>query len=55
MLGMHDLKAQDLHCLTPEAVKALAAQMLEHIEHRASELQRRPQLIKRKDESISIR
>ncbi len=31
MLGMRDLKAQDLQGLTPEAVTALAAQMLEHI------------------------
>lgn len=36
MLGMRDLKAQDLQGLTPEAVKALAAQMLAHIEHQAS-------------------
>jgi transposase len=35
MLSMRDLKAQDLHGLTPDAVTALAAQMLEHIEQQA--------------------
>jgi hypothetical protein len=38
MLGMRDLMAQDLHGLTPEAITALAAQMLEHIERQAGEL-----------------
>jgi transposase len=42
MLSMRDLKAQDLHGLTPDAVKALAAQMLEHI-------------IERKDREIAWR
>ena len=55
MLGMRDLKAQDLHGLTPEALTALAAQMLEHIEHQASELERRQQLIERKDRDIAWR
>jgi transposase len=55
MLGMRDLKAQDLHGLTPEAVTALAAQMLEHIEHQASELERQQQLIERKDRDIAWR
>jgi transposase len=50
MLSMRDLKAQDLHGLTPDAVKALAAQMLEHIEHQASELERRQQLIEVKQQ-----
>jgi transposase len=55
MLGMRDLKAQDLHGLTPDAVTALAAQLLEHIEHQASELERRQQLIERKDRDIAWR
>jgi len=55
MLGMRDLKAQDLHGLTPDAVTALATQLLEHIEHQASELERRQQLIERKDRDIAWR
>ena len=55
MLSMRDLKAPDLHGLTPEAVTALAAQMLEHIERQASELQRQQQLIERKDRDIAWR
>jgi transposase len=55
MLGVRDLKAQDLHGLAPEAVTALAAQMLEHIERQASELERRQQLIERKDRDIAWR
>jgi transposase len=55
MLGMRDLKAQDLRGLTPEALTALAAQMLERIEHQASELERRQQLIERKDRDIAWR
>jgi len=55
MLGMRDLKTQDLQGLTPEAVTALAAQMLEHIEHQAIELERRQQLIERKDRDIAWR
>jgi len=62
MLSMRDLKAHDLHGLTPEAVKALAAQMLEHIDHQALEIQRKghelevkQQLIERKDRDIAWR
>ena len=40
MLSMRDLKPQDLQGLSPDTVAALAAQMLEHIAHQASELQR---------------
>ena len=39
MLSMRDLKPQDLQGLSPDTVAALAAQMLEHIRHQASELQ----------------
>jgi transposase len=38
MLSMRDLKPQDRQGLSPESVTALAAQMLEHIRHQASEL-----------------
>jgi transposase len=55
MLGMHDLKAQDLHGLTPSDLAALAAQMLEHIHGQAGELERRQQLIERKDRDIAWR
>ena len=39
MLSMCDLKAQDLQGLSPETITALAAQMLQHMEHQADELQ----------------
>jgi transposase len=55
MLGMRDLKAQDLHGLTPDAVTALAAQMLEHIQRQTSEIERQQQLIERKDRDIAWR
>ena len=52
MLSMRELKTQDLRGLTPDAVKALAAQMLEHIERQDSELARRQQLIDLKQQLI---
>src|ERR1035438_7961855 len=66
---MRDLKAQDLQGLPPEAVTALAAQMLEHIEHQADELESKgrelesrshelelkQKLIERKDRDIAWR
>ena len=62
MLSMRDLKAQDLQGLSPETVTALAAQMLEHIEQQARDLdlQRRDlevkqKLIERKDRDIAWR
>ena len=62
MLSTRDLKAQDLQGLSPEAVTALAAQMLERIEQqtRDLELQRRDleikqKLIERKDRDIAWR
>jgi transposase len=55
MLGMPDLKALDLHGLTPDAVAALAVQMLEHIECQSRELERQQQLIERKDRDIAWR
>jgi transposase len=39
MLSMRDIKAHDLHGLPPSDVAALAAQLLEHIEQQAAELQ----------------
>ena len=62
MLSMHDLKPQDLQGLPQESVTALAAQMLEHIRHQASELQSRShelelqqKLLQRKDRDIAYR
>ena len=62
MLGMRDLKAQDLQGLSPSDLTALAAQMLVHIEQQARDLdlQRRDlqanhKLIERKDRDIAWR
>jgi transposase len=62
MLSMRDLKPQDLQGLSPDTVAALAAQMLEHIRHQASELQSKghelelqQKLIQRKDRDIASR
>ena len=69
MLSMRDLKAQDLQGLSPEAVTALAAQMLEHIQQQANEieskhreleskgheLELKQKLIERKDRDIALR
>jgi transposase len=62
MLSMRDLKAQDLQGLSPSDVAALAAQMLEHIEQQASEIESKgleldvkQKLIERKDRDIAWR
>jgi transposase len=55
MLGMRDLKPQDLHGLTSEAVTALAAQMLEHIGSQARELDLKDQQIQRQSRDIAWR
>jgi transposase len=55
MLGMHDLKAQDLQGLSSQEVSALALRMLQHIQQQAQELDRRQQLIQRKDRDIAWR
>jgi hypothetical protein len=55
MLDIRDLKAQDLQGLAPEAVAALAKQMLRHIEQLAGELQRKDREIERKDREIALR
>ncbi len=55
MLSMRDLKPQDLQGLSPAAVTALAAQMLQHIEHQARELELKQTLIERKDRDIAWR
>lgn len=62
MLGMRDLKAQDLQGLSPEGVTTLAAKMLEHIEQqareiddKARELELQRQIIERKDRDIAWR
>ncbi|MDP3085721.1 MAG: IS66 family transposase zinc-finger binding domain-containing protein [Rubrivivax sp.] len=55
MLSMRELKAQDLHGLTPDAVTALAAQMLEHIEQQARQLDIKYQQIQRQARDIAWR
>ena len=62
MLSMRDLKPADLQGLSQESVTALAAQMLEHIRHQASELQSKghqlelqQKLLQRKDRDIAFR
>ena len=62
MLSMRDLEPQDLQGLSQESVTALAAQMLEHIRHQASELQSKghelelqQKLLQRKDRDIAFR
>ena len=55
MLGMRDLKPQDLQGLSQEAVTALAAQMLGHIEKQARDLEVQQKLLQRKDRDIAWR
>jgi transposase len=55
MLSMRDLKPQDLQGLSQEAITALAAQMLGHIEQQARDLQTQQTLIQRKDRDIAWR
>src|SRR5207245_1274114 len=62
MLSMRDLKPQDLQGLQPEAITALAAQMLEHIGQQANELESKgheielkQKLLERKDRDIAYR
>ena len=55
MLSMRDLKPQDLQGLSQEAITALAAQMLGHIEQQARDLQAQQTLIQRKDRDIAWR
>ena len=55
MLGMRDLKPQDLQGLSPDTVAALAAQMLGHIEQQARDLERQQTLLQRKDRDIAYR
>ena len=52
MLSMRELKAQDLRGLAPEAVAALAAQMLEHIASQARQLDRKDEQIQRQARDI---
>jgi len=55
MLSMRDLKPQDLQGLSPEAVTALAAQMLQHIEQQTRDLEAKQKLLERKDRDIAWR
>ena len=52
MLSMRDLKPQDLQGLSQEAITALAAQMLGHIEQQARDLEVQHKLLLRKDRDI---
>lgn len=52
MLSMRELKARDLHGLTPEAVTALAAQMIEHIAQQDQQIQRQARDISWRDAKI---
>jgi transposase len=55
MLSMRDLKPQVLQGLSQEAVTALAAQMLGHIEQQARDLHSQQKLLQRKDRDIAWR
>jgi transposase len=55
MLDLRNLTAHDLQGLTPDAVAALARQMLEHIEQQAGQLQQKNREIERKDREIALR
>ncbi|WP_235516099.1 hypothetical protein [Acidovorax sp. Root219] len=55
MLDLRNLTAHDLQGLAPDAVAALARQMLEHIEQQAGQLQQKDREIERKDREIALR
>lgn len=55
MLNLRDLTAHDLQGLSPDAVAALARQMLHHIEQQDGELQQKDREIARKDREIALR
>ena len=62
MLGVHDLKPQDLHGLAPEALTALAAQLIEHLDQQRQQLASKDQVLAeqseellRKDREITLR
>ena len=55
MLSMRDLKPQGLQGLSPEAITALAAQMLKHIELQTRDLDGKQKLLERKDRDIAYR
>ena len=52
MLGVRHIKAQDLHGLSPEAVAALVAQLLERVESQARELDSKQQDLEAKQQGI---
>jgi transposase len=55
MLSMRDLKAQDLQGLAPDAVTALAAQMLEHMQHQANELESKDRELESKGHELELK
>jgi transposase len=52
MLSIRDLKPADLQELSPQSVKALAAQMLDHIQQQAREIESKDQGIAWRDAKI---
>ena len=55
MLSMRDVKAQDLQGLSLETITALAAQMLQHIEHQADELQSKNRELQSKGRELDLK
>lgn len=52
MLDVRDLQPQDLAGLSPEAIAALAARMLEHIREQDTQLREHQRDIEQRDECI---
>jgi transposase len=55
MLSMRDLNAQDLQGLKPEAVTALAAQMLDHIQQQANEIESKHRELQSKGHELELK
>jgi transposase len=52
MLNVHELKAQDLHGLSPSSLAEVAAQMLQHIGQQSKQIAERDRVIKFKDAKL---
>jgi transposase len=52
MLNVHELKAQDLHGLSPSSLAEVAAQMLQHIGQQSKQIAERDRAIKFKDAKL---
>ena len=55
MLDVRDLQPQDLAGLSPEAIAALAARMLEHIREQDAQLQQHQNQLQQRDQQIEHR